>query len=453
MDNLIAARLQMAISLGFHMVFAALGIGLPLLMVIAEGLWLRNRKQVYMDLARKWAKATGLLFAIGAVSGTALSFELGLLWPPFMRMAGPVVGPAFALEGYAFFIEAIFLGLFLYGWNRLKPLTHWLCGIPVALSGAASGVLVMSANSWMQNPTGFTPVNGEATNIDPVQALINPSWGVMAVHIILASYMATAFMVAAVYAWGMLKGRRDLYHKTALAMAMVVGTIAAIAQPISGDAAARLVATTQPAKLAAMESLFKTQADAPLLIGGIPDTDTESICCAIEIPGGLSFLATHDLSSVIQGLDAVPKEDWPPVPLVHYSFQIMVGSGLAIIFFALVYWFLRWRKRQFGRWSLGALVLSGVLGVAALEAGWIVTEVGRQPWIIYNVMRTADAVTPAPGIWLTFSGFMLLYAILAITLVWLLLRLATGRPPTQEEVDEEADTIQGGKEAGGAVTA
>src|SRR5437762_11465490 len=185
MENLLAARLQMALSLGFHMGFAALGIGLPLLMLVAEGLWLRRGRQVYLDLARKWARATGILFAIGAVSGTALSFELGLLWPPFMKLAGPLIGPAFALEGYAFFLEAIFLGLYLYGWKRLKPVAHWLCGIPVALSGAASGVLVMSANSWMQDPTGFTLVNGEATNIDPVKALINPSWGVLAVHLTL----------------------------------------------------------------------------------------------------------------------------------------------------------------------------------------------------------------------------------------------------------------------------
>jgi cytochrome d ubiquinol oxidase subunit I len=450
MDNLIAARLQMAISLGFHMVFAALGIGLPLLMLVAEGLWLRTRKQVYMDLARKWAKATGLLFAIGAVSGTALSFELGLLWPPFMQFAGPLIGPAFALEGYAFFIEAIFLGLYLYGWNRLKPVAHWLCGVPVALSGAASGVLVMSANSWMQDPVGFTLVNGQPTNIDPLKALTNPSWGVLALHLIIASYMATAFMVAATYAWGLLRGRRDAYHKSALAIAMVLGVITAVAQPISGDASARLVAQTQPVKLAAMESQFKTEAGAPLRIGGIPDLSSETVPFAIEIPYGLSFLATHDINATIQGLDTVPRDDWPAVPVVHIAFQLMVGSGLSILFFALVYWYLRWRKREPGRWSLRALVLSGVLGVVALEAGWIVTEVGRQPWIIYNVMRTAQAVTPAPGIWLTFSAFVALYVVLAVTLVWLLLRLATGAPAMPEE---QGELSQDRKEADRAAVA
>lgn len=448
MENLIAARMQMAISLGFHMVFAALGIGMPLLMLIAEGLWLRTHKQRYLDLAKKWGKATGLLFAIGAVSGTALSFELGLLWPPFMQFAGPIIGPAFALEGYAFFIEAIFLGLYLYGWNRLKPIAHWLCGVPVALSGAASGVLVMSANSWMQNPTGFTVQNGMPTNIDPVAALINPSWGVLALHLTLACYMATAFMVAAVYAWGMLKGRRDSYHRAGLAIAMAIGVVAALIQPVSGDMAARLVNRTQPAKLAAMESQFTTEQGAPLRIGGIPDEKNGTVHFAIEIPKGLSFLATHDPNATIKGLDAYPRDQWPAVPVVHIAFQVMVGSGIAVILFALWYWFLRWKRREQGKWLLRALVLSGVLGVAAMEAGWVVTEVGRQPWIIYNVMTTASAVTPAPGIWITFSSFVALYVLLGVTLVWLLLRLATGRP-----IEEGQDDTTEKKEARRAAAA
>ena len=439
MDNLIAARMQMAISLGFHMVFAALGIGLPLLMLIAEGLWLRRHKQVHLDLAKKWAKATGILFAIGAVSGTALSFELGLLWPPFMRFAGPIIGPAFALEGYAFFIEAIFLGLYLYGWKRLSPVKHWLCGVPVALSGMASGVLVMSANSWMQNPVGFTVQNGLPVNIDPVRALMNPSWGVLAVHLTLASYMATAFMVAAVYAWGMLRGRRDTYHRTGLLLPMVLGTIMALAQPVSGDFAARLVKNTQPVKLAAMESQFTTERGAPLRIGGIPDVKNRTVNFAIEIPKGLSLLATHDPNAEIVGLDSVPESQWPAVPVVHIAFQVMVGSGLAIIALCALYWFIAWRRREHGPWLMRGLVLSGVLGVAALEAGWIVTEVGRQPWIIYNVMTTASAVTPAPGIWVTFSGFVGMYVLLAVTLVWLLLRLATGTPTETEGEEQPRD--------------
>lgn len=452
MENLTAARLQMAISLGFHMVFAALGIGLPLFMLIMEGLWLRKRQQVYLDLARKWAKATGVLFAIGAVSGTALSFELGLLWPAFMQFAGPIIGPAFALEGYAFFIEAIFLGLYLYGWDRLKPLAHWLCGIPVAASGAASGVLVMSANSWMQNPVGFQVQDGRPVNIDPVAALINPSWGTLAIHLTIASYMATAFMVAAVYAWGLAHGRRDAYHKSALTVAMLVGSITALLQPISGDFTARLVHNTQPIKLAAMESQFATERGAPLRIGGLPDMDKQTVNFVIEIPYGLSLLATHDPNAEIQGLASVPRDQWPAVPVVHIAFQVMVGSAFAILAFAALYWLGKWRKKDEGKWLLRALVLSGFLSVAALEAGWIVTEVGRQPWIIYQVMTTASAVTPAPGVWITFTAFILMYVLLAITLVWLLLRLATGKPIEPEKSDKDEKDTKGKKEAEAVAT-
>jgi cytochrome bd ubiquinol oxidase subunit I len=410
-------------------------------LLITEALWLRTRKRVYYDLARKWAKATGILFAIGAVSGTALSFELSLLWPPFMQFAGPLIGPAFALEGYAFFIEAIFLGLYLYGWDRLKPLAHWLCGLPVALSGAASGVLVMAANSWMQDPKGFQLQNGQPINIDPVAALLNPSWGVMAIHTVLACYMVTAFLIAAVYAWGILKGRRDPYHLSALSMAMVVGVITATAQPISGDSAARLVTETQPVKLAAMESHFETQRGAPIYIGGIPDENSQTVSFGIAIPYGLSLLAYHDPNAEVMGLDAVSRDLWPSIAVVHVSFQVMVGSGLALLAFAFWYWFTRWRKRDQGRWLLRALVLSGALGVFALEAGWIVTEVGRQPWIIYGVMRTADAVTPAPGIWWTFTGFVIIYLLLAATMVWLLLRLATGAPIEEAGEKQERQIV------------
>jgi cytochrome d ubiquinol oxidase subunit I len=436
MDNLTAARIQMAVSLGFHFVFAVLGVGLPLLMVIAEGLWLRRKEQHYLDLAKKWSKAAAILFAIGAVSGTALSFELGLLWPTFMKLAGPVVGPAFALEGYCFFVEAIFIALYIYGWNRLNPLIHWLCGLVVVAASGVAGIWVMAVNSWMQTPSGFALQDGNPVNVNTFDAIANPSWGVLTVHLLLASYMAAAFMAAAVYAWGMLKGRRDLYHRSGVAIAMIVGVTSAILQPIAGDAAARLIATTQPAKLATMEAVFTTQSGAPLVIGGIPDADSQTIKFGIEIPYGLSLLAYHDPNATITGLDAFPQEDWPPIALVHWSFDVMVGSGLAIIAISLWYWFTRWRKREQGKWLLRALVLSGVLAVAAMEAGWIVTEVGRQPWVIYNTMRTADAVTPTPGLWVTMLAFITIYVVLSATLVWLLRRLGSERPAEATDVDE-----------------
>src|SRR3954453_11662243 len=307
MSDLTAARMQMEVSLAFHMIFAAVGMAMPLMMLIAEGRWMRTGDPAALQLARTWAKVTAVLFAIGAGSGTALSFELGLLWPRFMAFAGPLIGPAFALEGYAFFIEAIFLGLYLYGWERLRPMAHWLCGWPVALSGAASGILVVSANSWMKHPVGFDlATDGSVTNVDPVAALLNPAWGAMAIHSALSTYQAVGFGVAGVYAWALLHDRREsraAYNRLAVMIAMVLGAITALAQPIVGDLLAQRAHEVQPAKLAALEGQFRTERGAPLRIGGWPDPDAAETHWAIEIPSGLSILATHALDGEIVGLE------------------------------------------------------------------------------------------------------------------------------------------------------
>ncbi len=438
MTDLFAARAQMAFSLGFHMIFAALGIGLPLFMALAEGLWLRTGRPEYRALAKRWSKATGVLFAIGAVSGTALSFELGLLWPRFMAFAGPMIGPAFALEGYAFFLEAIFLGLYLYAWDRLRPVVHWLCGIVVAISGMASGILVVSANAWMQHPVGFRLVNGQAVDVDPVRALFNPAWAVMAVHSTLSTLIATAFAIAAVYAWGFLRGRRDPDQRRALQLAMSVGAIAALLQPISGHFNAHYVSRHQPTKLAAMEAQFRTERGAPLRIGGWPNVERGEVHYVLEIPKGLSILAYSDPDAVVRGLEEFPKEDWPNVPLTHLSFQVMVGIGLFLIALSAVFWLVMPRRRgDPPAWLSWALVASGPLAFVALEAGWIVTEEGRQPWIIRGVMRTHEAVTPVPGVMVTFVAFVVLYGMLTLTLVWLLLRLS-GQPATPAPARQEA---------------
>jgi cytochrome d ubiquinol oxidase subunit I len=428
MDTLTAARAQMEVSLAFHIIFAALGIGLPLLMVIAEGLYLRTGREHYRALARKWVKATALTFAVGAVSGTALSFELGLLWPRFMALAGGVVGPAFALEGYAFFLEAIFIGLYLYGWDRLSPRAHWLTGIPVAVAGALSGVLVVAANSWMQTPGDFQQVAGRLVAVNALAPFRTPSWPDMALHSTLSSYIATCFAVAGVYATGMLRGRRDAYHRSALGIALALGVVAAVLQPLSGDVSARRVARTQPMKLAAAEALFHTQRRAPLVIGGIPDVGAERVRLGIEVPAGLSFLATHDLNAEVKGLDAVPADARPNVVVTHFAFQTMVGFGLLLIAGGLVYWLVRLRRpeRAERRGVLWPLVLLSPLGMLALEAGWFVTEVGRQPWVIYGTMRTGSGVTPVAQVPLTFVGFTVLYVLLGAALVVLLRRLATG---------------------------
>jgi cytochrome bd ubiquinol oxidase subunit I len=438
MDTLTAARAQMEVSLAFHMVFAALGIGMPLLMVLAEWRWLRTGQPHWRDLARKWGKATALTFAVGAVSGTALSFELGLLWPRFMAFAGAVIGPAFALEGYAFFLEAIFLGLYLYGWERLSPRAHLLAGAAVALSGMLSGVLVVAANAWMQTPVGFTLADGALTDIDPLAPFRAPAWLHMALHSTLSCYIATGFAAAGVYAAGMLRGRRDAYHRAGLTLSLALATATALLQPLSGDLSAKQVAEHQPAKLAAFEAHFRTEAGAPLLVGGIPDEEAGTVRGAVRLPKLLSFLAHGDFDATVRGLEEFPADERPNVLISHLAFQVMVGCGLALIGLGAWFWLVRLRKREPGRWLLRAVVAGSPLGFLALQAGWIVTEVGRQPWVVYGVMRTRDGVTPVAGVPATLFGFSLLYLVLGTALALLLRKLATGEPksapPTAEEV-------------------
>jgi cytochrome d ubiquinol oxidase subunit I len=430
MDSLTAARLQMTMSLAFHMVYAAIGIGLPLLLVMVEWRYLRTGQPHYKALAKKWAAVTGLLFAVGAVSGTALSLELGLLWPRYMELLGAAVGHIFGLEGYAFFIEAIFIGLYLYGWDRLSPRVHWGCGVVIALSGMLSGVFVLGVNAWMQLPVGFEMDAGKITVNDPLAIFKQPLWFYMAWHSTLACYMSVAFAVAGWYAYRILRGRDDEYSRTAIAVSMTLGTIAAVLQPISGDLLAKYVFKTQPVKFAAMEGQFITQPSAPLRIGGWPDEESQQTRYAIEIPGGLSFIATGDPSATVAGLDQVPREDWPNVELTHFAFQVMVGCGVALLVLSGWFWWVYWRARESlprRRWLLLAMIVSAPLGFLGLEAGWFVTEVGRQPWIIQGIMRVPHAVTPADGVVGLFIGFSLLYLLLGITVVVLLARIARGK--------------------------
>lgn len=424
MDDLLIARCQMGMSLAFHIIFAMAGIAMPLLMVIAEWRWLRTGQEAYLTLAKRWAKGTAILFAVGAVSGTVLSFELGLLWPKFMEFAGPIIGMPFSLEGFAFFTEAIFLGIYLYGWDRVKPYAHLASGVLVAVSGALSGLFVVLANGWMNTPTGFRVVNGLPVDVDPVKAALNPAGLPEAVHMLVAAYAATGLVVAGVHAWWLLKDHTNYFHRTAYAIALAVGGSMAIVQPLTGDALGRMVADFQPVKLAAMESHFDTRACAPLTVGGIPDVQAGKTNFAIEIPCGLSLLAFHNPSAVVKGLKDFPRDEWPNVLLAHFSFQIMVGSGSAMALFGLVGAWMWFRSRTIPDSPnyLRAAVLCAPLGLIATEAGWFVTEVGRQPWIIHGVMRTSQAVTPMPGLAVPFLTFTVLYLFLAAIVVWLLYR-------------------------------
>jgi len=449
MSDLLAARAQMGTSLAFHIIFSVLGVGLPLLLCIAEGFALRNKDAVLMALTHRWTKAFAVLFAIGAVSGTIISFELGLLWPTYTKYSGSIIGIPFALEGFAFFLEAIFLGLYLYGWNRLSPRVHWLCSFPVWISGAASAWFIVSANSWMNTPTGFEIHNGQVTNINPFQAMLNPSTPYETTHMILACYVVTGFGVAAVYAVAMLRGKRGEYYRRGLLLGMAMGAIAIPLQIYSGDLNARFLVDAQPAKLAAMEGVFHTEQGAPLRVGGLVDPNTGEVKYALEIPYGLSVLAKGDPNATIKGLDSIPRDDWPNATLVHPSFDGMVGSGFYTLFVGLVFWVVYfWRKRVVpeNRVLLWGIVLTGPLAFLALELGWMVTELGRQPWVIYNFLRTKDAVTTAPGLNYSFLGFSALYVVLAVTLVILLLRLA--REPLPKMEWSEVSTLNQDAEEG-----
>ncbi len=434
MSDLLAARSQMAMSLAFHIIFAVVGIGMPVLMVIAERRWRRTGDPIYLELAKRWAKGTAILFAVGAVSGTVLSFELGLLWPGFMEAAGPIIGMPFSLEGFAFFTEAIFLGVYLYGWNRISPRAHLWAGILVAVSGAASGVFVVIANAWMNAPTGFEVVNGRITNVDPIAGMLNPMAFQQTLHMTLAAYAATGFAVAGIHALLLLLDPRNAFHRRALSVALLVGAPAAVLQPISGDLSAKAVARLQPAKLAAMEAHFETSTRAPLLVGGWPDMETGETRYAIRIPGGLSFLAFGDFDAEVKGLRDFPRDEWPYVPIVHTAFQIMVALGTYLALVSLWAGWVAWRRREVSdeRRLLVAIALAAPMGFIAIEAGWTVTEVGRQPWIIYGVMRTADAVTPMPGLVYPFAVFTVLYCFLGVIVGWLLYRQIIRSPRPDE---------------------
>src|SRR3954463_13825220 len=426
MTDLLAARTQMALSLGFHIVFAEIGIAMPLLMVLAEWRWRRTGERAYYDLARRWAKGTAVLFAVGAVSGTVLSFELGLLWPGFMRYAGPLIGMPFSLEGFAFFLEAIFLGVYLYGWERVGPRAHLAAGVVVAASGAGWAVFVVLVNAWMNTPVGFTlDATGSFASVDPVAAMRSPAACQQALHMLLASYAATGLAVAGIHAWMLLRGATAAFHGRALTLALCVGGPAAVLQPISGDSSARVVAVTQPVKLAALEGQWATERGAPLRIGGWPDASREETRWALEIPYGLSLLAFHDPRAEVRGLRSVSKEDRPPVAPVHFAFQAMVGLGSAMALVALWAGWVAWRRRDVtsNRWLLRALAFVAPFGFLATEAGWIVTEVGRQPWIVQGLMRTAHAVTPMPGLVVPMATFTALYIGLGAVVVALVASL------------------------------
>jgi cytochrome d ubiquinol oxidase subunit I len=427
------ARQMQALSLTVHIPIVCFGIAFPAMFLFVEGLHLRTGDPTYKALAKRWSKVALILFAVGVITGTILSFEFGLLWPEFMASFGDVFGIAFALEGVSFFVEAIFIAIYVYGWDRLSPRAHFLSGIPVVVSGFAGSFNVIAVNGWMNTPQGFDIVGGKVVNPRPWDALFNQNMWHEIIHMYLAGYIVCGFIVAGVYAFAWLRGRRDHYHRTALVVTLAFASLAAPVQVVVGDWAARTIAETQPVKLAAIEGLQHTERGAPFTLGGFYDADTGEMRAGLAVPKLLSLLADHDPNGTVTGLDSVPEADRPPVNIVHWAFQTMVGIGTGLALLGVVFFATWLRRHRLPRspWFYRAVMAAGPLSFVALVAGWITTEVGRQPWIVYKVMRTSQAVTSANGLEIGYVVLIAVYVSLGVGVVWLLRRL-TRRPAGAE---------------------
>jgi cytochrome d ubiquinol oxidase subunit I len=426
-DYLLQARQMQALSFAVHIPLVCFGVAFPAFVVGMEWLGRRRGDPLVLALARRWSKVMIGVFAVGVVTGTILSFELGLLWPQFMATYGDVFGLAFALEGFSFFLEAIFLAIYVYGWDRISPRMHMLAGIPVIVSGFSGSLMVITVNAWMNHPGGFRMQNGRAVDVHPWKALFGNDyfWHEM-VHMYLAAFIVAGFVTASVYAVSWLRGRRDRYVRVALAVPLTVAAIVAPAQVLVGDWAAREVAQNQPTKLAALEGLGKTEKGAPVHVGGWYDEKRGEVRYGLAIPKGLSLLAFHKPNATVRGLDAVAPDDRPPVNVVRLAFMTMVGIGTVMAAFGVLVLVLWWRRRALPeqRWFMGLVALLGPASLVALVAGWVTTEVGRQPWVVYGHMRTAQAVTGAGGIPVGYATLVVVYVAVGVGMVWLLRRQA-----------------------------
>lgn len=423
-EGLLPARQQMALSLGWHIILACFGVAFPTMILVAHWRGVHRGDEVALGLARRWSKVSAVLFAIGAVSGTVLSFEMGLLWPGLMGTYGDVLGLPFAFEGLSFFVEAIFLGLYLYGWGRMPPRQHLLMVVPMAVAGVVGTYCVVSVNAWMNMPTGFRVVDGEVVDVDPWRAMFNDGAFLQFAHMWVAAFMVAGFAVAAVYAAGLLRGRDDRHHRLGFALPFAFGSVAALVQPVVGHLLGSRLAETQPAKLAAFELALETEQPAPLRIGGLL-LDGE-VRYAFDIPYLGSLIARNSFFREVPGLEEFPPADRPPVNITHLAFQSMVGIGLLLALAATVFWVARWRRHDLlgNRWFLRFAVLAGPLAVVALEAGWVATEVGRQPWVGYGFLRTVDAAGSNPGLWWLLGATTVLYTALTVGAVVVLRSMA-----------------------------
>jgi cytochrome bd ubiquinol oxidase subunit I len=424
-STVIPARAEMAFTLGFHIIFACLGIALPTIVLLAEFIGLRRKDDTAMRLARRWSQAMGVLVAVGTVTGTVLSFEMGLLWPGLMRQYGAVLGLPFGLEGIFFFLEAIFTGIYLWGWDRLPSWAHWWSGVPIAVSGIFGAISVIAVNAWMNQPGGFTQHGGQITSVDPWQVFFNHAAPYEMPHMVLAAYMVAGFIVAGVYAAGILRGRRDRYHYTGFALGFVPAALLTPLQILVGDTAARAVAHDQPVKFSAMEYVPQTASHVPEWLGGVYVNGR--VYGGLKIPDMDSLLVGFRPGTQVTGWDSVPAADRPPaVWLIHLCFDLMIGLGFMLLLAGLWAAWSWWRRRRLPAqrlfWLLGTL--SGVAAVAAMESGWVVTEVGRQPWVVYRLQTTAAAATTSGSVIITLSLVIALYAALGTATIAILQMLA-----------------------------
>jgi cytochrome d ubiquinol oxidase subunit I len=429
---LLEARQMQALSFIVHIPLVCFGIAFPIMVMFVEWLHMRTGDELYLTLAKRWSKVMVALFAVGVITGTILSFEMGLLWPNFTATFGSVFGLGFAIEGFSFFIEAIFIGIYVYGWGRLSPRAHLMTGIPVVITGFTGSWMVIAVNAWMNHPGGFKLVNGKAVDVHPLSALFGNSylWHEL-IHMYVAGYIVTGFLVAAAYAFGRMRGRWGRYERTAFAIPLTIAALAAPVQVLVGDWAGREVAKYQPTKLAALEGLGKTTKGADEhILGWYTDGKVKF---GIAIPHGLSLLAYHSWNARVQGLDAVPPDDRPPVNLERFAFQTMVGIGTLMALLGVVFMYLRLRRKRLPEsvWFYRAVILAGPAALVALIAGWMTTEIGRQPWIVYNVMRTSQAVTGAGSLPVGYATLALTYVGVAAAVVWILRRLAKVPLPSE----------------------
>jgi cytochrome d ubiquinol oxidase subunit I len=420
-SNLLAARSQMAFTLGFHILLVPLGLFLPLFTLIANAYGLRHDDRDALRLARRWSYAMGVLFAVGAVTGTVLSFELGLLWPGMLGRFGDVFGLPFAIEGVAFFLEAIFIAIYIFGWDRLPPRAHLWLGAPLPALALLGAFSIISANSWMNTPRGFQlDAAGEVTAVRPWAAIFSPALRHELAHFLLAALLVAGFVVASVYAVGMLRGRRDRLHRLGFLIPFSIAAVTTPVQMLVGDQAVRHVVALQPVKFAAMEMVPTTATHVPERLGGRMRDGVPT--GGLPIPDLASILTGFSPDTQIVGLDTVPPDQRPPATIVHWAFDIMIGTASALALLSVWFLFAWWRRRDLPRtkWFLRACACAGVFAYLALESGWVLTEVGRQPWVVYGFLRTADAVTHAPGLWRSFAIVVGIYAVVGISLILIL---------------------------------